>query len=390
MKIAVCLYKYFPFGGLARDFLNIMTICRDRGYEIDVYVLEWHGDIPKGFNVHVVSVNAWTNHGKVKKFINQITPKLQSGQYDLIFGFNKIPGLDLYYAADPCYLDRVKKQKNYFFYRLGQRFQFYARCERAVFGLDSQTVSLMISDVQRDLFKQNYATPDERLLMLPPGISLDRKRPENWENIRQASRKDLSISDRQFVLLMVGTGFKTKGVDRSIASLAALPSTLKKNTKLFIVGDGDAKSYIDQAKKLGVETQVEFLGGRKDIPQLLLAADLLLHPARKENTGTVILEAMVAGLPVIVSQVCGYAKHVSKSKAGIVVSAPFKSQEFEQNVADMLQTDKLQLWSDNGLKYAEMEDLYSMPEKAADIIEQQLQLKHAKQLRVILNMDVKE
>ncbi len=374
MKIAVCLYKYFPFGGLARDFVNIMTICRDRGYEIDVYVLEWHGDIPEGFNVHVISVSAWTNHGKVKKFINQVTPKLQSGQYDLIFGFNKTPGLDLYYAADPCYLDRVKNQKNYFFYRLGQRFQFYAQCERAVFGLDSQTVSLMISDVQRDLFKLNYATPDERLLLLPPGISMDRKRPKNWSEIRKKTRATLDIKENEFALLMVGTAFNTKGVDRSISAVAALPEKQRANSKLFIAGDGDLKSYMEQAKKLGVETHIEFLGGRKDIPELLLAADLLLHPARKENTGTVILEAMVAGLPVIVSQVCGYAKHVSKSKAGIVVSAPFKSQEFEQNLANMLQTEKLQQWSDNGLKYAETEDLYSMPEKAADIIEQQREL----------------
>ena len=119
MKIAVCLYKFFPFGGLARDFLNIMMICRDRGYEIDVYVLEWQGEIPEGFNVHVVSVKAWTNHDKVNKFINQITPEIKKGSYDLVVGFNKIPGLDVYYAADPCYLDRVKNQKSSFFYQLG-------------------------------------------------------------------------------------------------------------------------------------------------------------------------------------------------------------------------------------------------------------------------------
>ncbi|HIF61158.1 MAG TPA: hypothetical protein EYQ26_17000 [Rhodospirillales bacterium] len=56
MKIAVCLYKYFPFGGLARDFLRIMTICHQRGYEIDVYVMEWQGEIPAGFNVHIIPV----------------------------------------------------------------------------------------------------------------------------------------------------------------------------------------------------------------------------------------------------------------------------------------------------------------------------------------------
>ena len=143
------------------------------------------------------------------------------------------------------------------------------------------------------------------------------------------------------------------------------------------MGDGDSKSYLEQADKLGVKDKVEFLGGRKDIPQLLLAADLLLHPARKENTGTVILEAMVAGLPMIVSQACGYAKHVTKSNAGAMVTEPFSQADFNQKVVATMQDDSLQTWSDNGLAYAETEDLYSMPLKAADIIEQQLQLKQA-------------
>jgi UDP-glucose:(heptosyl)LPS alpha-1,3-glucosyltransferase len=376
MKIAVCLYKYFPFGGLARDFLSIMSICRDRGYEIDVYTMEWHGEFLEGFNIHVVETKAWTNHGKVKKFTTQIMPQLQKGNYDLIVGFNKIPGLDIYYAADPCYLDRVKNQKNYFLYRLGQRFQFFSQNEQAVFGQKSNTVSLMISDIQRDLFKLHYKTPDQRLLMLPPGISEDRKRPNDWQQLRQQHRLELSVQDDEFLLLMVGTGFKTKGVDRAVLALAALPEEVKRKTKLIVVGEGLAKPYLDLAKKHNIKTQVEFLGGRNDIPQLLLAADLLIHSARKENTGTVILEAIVAGLPVVATAACGYAKHVAKSNTGLVVAEPFNQAKFNQELSAIIQADKLQQWSENGLNYAASEDLYSMPEKAADIIEHAIQNKH--------------
>jgi UDP-glucose:(heptosyl)LPS alpha-1,3-glucosyltransferase len=376
MKIAVCLYKYFPFGGLARDFRNIMTICHDRGYDIDVYVMEWHGEFVEGFNIHVVETKAWTNHGKVRKFIKKITPQLQKGNYDLIVGFNKIPDLDIYYAADPCYLDRVKNQKNYFLYRLGQRFQFFAQNEQSVFGKESNTISLMISDIQRDLFKQHYKTPDQRLLMLPPGISEDRKRPNNWQQLRQQHRLELAVQDDEFLLLMVGTGFKTKGVDRAIMALASLPQDVKRKTKLIVAGEGLAKPYLDLAKKQNIETQVVFLGGRNDIPQLLLAADLLIHSARKENTGTVILEAIVAGLPVIATAACGYAKHVAKSNSGLVVAEPFNQTNLNQELSTILQTDKLQQWSENGLNYAATENLYSMPEKAADIIEHAIQNKH--------------
>ncbi|NQY25709.1 MAG: glycosyltransferase family 4 protein [Piscirickettsiaceae bacterium] len=368
MKLAVCLYKFFPFGGLARDFLRIMTICRSRGYEIDVFVMEWQGDIPDGFNVHVIPTRAWTNHGKVASFIAQVSPQLTENDYDLVIGFNKIPNLDLYYAADPCYLDRVKSQKYYFLHKLSRRFKFYASNERAVFGYQSTTVSLMISDVQQALFKKNYHTSDDRLLMLPPGIDPGRKRPDNWLKIRDEFRLKWLKNDEK-IILMVGTGFKTKGVDRAIRGLALVPKQQLKNIQLFIVGDGDPSSYLKLAKQLSVQDHVRFFGGRSDIPDFLFGADMLLHPARKDNTGTVILEAIVAGLPILVTDVCGYAKHVTKSETGLVVSSPFDIDAFGKQLTQMLQSDGSEKWSENGLAYAESEDLYSMPEKVADIID---------------------
>lgn len=374
MKLAVCLYKFFPFGGLARDFMRIMTICRDRGDEIDVYVMEWQGEIPAGFNVHIIPARGWTNHGKVAFYIKQVTSQLQSHHYDLLIGFNKIPELDLYYAADPCYIDRVSKQKNYFIQRFSRRLQFYAKCEQAVFSSESNTVALMISDVQRDLFKHYYAAPDERLIMLPPGIDKDRKRSDNWREIRQACRKEFSVKDDEIVLLMVGTGFITKGVDRAIAGLASLPDVLRQKIKLFILGEGNTKPYQKIARKLSVGEQVVFFGGRTDVPYFLLGADVLLHPARKDNTGTVILEAIVAGLPVLVTDVCGYAKHVSNADAGLIIPSPFNQRDFGLQLTAMLQSD-MKKWSDNGLEYADVEDLYSMPEKVAEIIENMVSVK---------------
>ncbi len=39
MKLAFALFKYFPYGGLQRDFIRIAGLCRDRGHEIHVYTL---------------------------------------------------------------------------------------------------------------------------------------------------------------------------------------------------------------------------------------------------------------------------------------------------------------------------------------------------------------
>jgi hypothetical protein len=68
MQIAFCLYKYFPYGGLQRDFLRIALACQARGHVIRVYTLEWRGDIPDGFEVLRVPVRALTNPRRYAKF----------------------------------------------------------------------------------------------------------------------------------------------------------------------------------------------------------------------------------------------------------------------------------------------------------------------------------
>ncbi|MCL4133063.1 UNVERIFIED_CONTAM: hypothetical protein GTU68_031446 [Idotea baltica] len=369
MKLAVCLYKLFPFGGLARDCVRILSLCYGKGAKIDLFVMECQGDIPAGFNVEVIKAKGLTNHSRVASYIAQIKPRIAKGNYDLVIGFNKMPGLDLYYAADPCYIDKVKKQSNYPVMRFSNRVKFYKQNERAVFGPESKTIGLMISDIERDKFKQHYATPEPRLVMLPPGIDPNRKRSDDWRVRRQQFRTQFGLSDNDIVMLMVGSGFKRKGVDRVLLALAALPEITRDKTKFFVLGEDAIPAFESQANKLGIADKVTFFGGRSDVPEFLLGSDLFLHPARKENTGTVILEALVAGLPAFVSGACGYAGHVIKSGAGLVSSEPFEQLAFNQQLASMMDKDKLKQWSEQALRYADSEDLYSMPEKVAAIIE---------------------
>ena len=167
----------------------------------------------------------------------------------------------------------------------------------------------------------------------------------------------------------IGSGFKTKGLDRSLKALAALPRELKKRTRLIAIGQDDPKPFLLQVKALGLSDQVQILKGRSDIPRFLLGADLLVHPAYNENTGTVLLEALVSGLPVLVSAVCGYAHYIAEAEAGRVVPAPFEQEMFNRMLAEMLADDAARAsWGANGLAFADTADLYSMPQRAADVI----------------------
>ncbi len=365
MKLAFCLFNYFPFGGLQRDFLRIAKECVRRGHSVDVYTMKWEGEKDNDLSITIIPTRGQQNHIRIQRYIENVLPRVQ--QHDLVVGFNKMPGLDVYYAADTCYQTKAR-QKHSFIYRLLPRYRQLVANEAAVFK-NQRTEVLLISPLQQHEFMHFYQTPGERFHLLPPGIAKDRIAPANAADIRQAMRLDWEIKNNEFLLLLVGSGFKTKGLDRALLAIAALPDELQQRVKLFVIGKDRTAIFERQAKRLGIQKNIAFLGGRNDIPAFLLAADLLVHPAYNENTGTVLLEALAAGLPVLTTDVCGYAHYIETAHAGRVSTSPFNQKHFNETLQNMLSFDQRSQWSQNGKQFALQNDLYSMPERAVDIIE---------------------
>lgn len=368
MGLAFFLFNYFPHGGLQRDFLRIALECQRRGHSITVYTLSWEGDVPPGFDVHIVSVHALSNHRRAKKFAACVQSAIGNRLSAMpVVGFNKMPGLDFYYAADGCYREKVWTQRPALC-RLSGRYRLYERFERAVFSAGSNTEILMISATQAPLFVKHYGTPPERMHFLPPNISRDRIAPENSAEIRAAFRKENGLDAGTKLVVQIGSGFVTKGVDRSIRALAALPETIRRETVFWVVGRDRKERFERLARKLGVADRVVFAGGRDDVSQILLGADLMMHPAYNENTGTTLLEAVAAGLPVICTQTCGFSGHIRTAECGCVIPEPFDQEELNRCFAGLLSGGMLPVLAKNALAYARSTDLYSMHEHAADII----------------------
>jgi UDP-glucose:(heptosyl)LPS alpha-1,3-glucosyltransferase len=204
---------------------------------------------------------------------------------------------------------------------------------------------------------------------LPPGISRDRRAPENADEIRADFRREFGLGDDDFLLLQIGSGFRTKGLDRSLKALAHLPPESGRRTRLIVIGQDAPAPFLRLARSLGVADRVDILSGRDDIPRFLLGADLLLHPAYNENTGTVLLEALVAGLPVLTTAVCGYAHYVEEAGGGWVVAEPFVQEALDDALERMLSDSRARgTWKANALRFAETADIHDNAERAADLI----------------------
>lgn len=370
MRFAFCLFKYFPYGGLQRDFLRIATECTSRGHDVHAFVSQWQGKQPPGIKVTVLKTWGWIfNHRQNKHYHHQLQHELGRTRFDCVVGFDRMPNLDIYYGADFCYIGRAVPRYGPW-YRIAPRYRHLHTFEKAVFGRNSKTLILSLSEREKSVYQQHYFTEEDRFRLLPPTLDSDRMPVPNRAIERDSMRAQLATMHDDHLLLFIGSGFKVKGLDRAITALANLPDTLRSKTRLAIVGEGDNRGrYTRRARRLGVLNQISFLGGRGDIPQLLSAGDLLVHPAYDENTGTVLLEAITAGLPVLATDVCGYAAHIKQADAGRVLASPFEQSLLDQTLAHMLTSPEREKWAQNGLAYGKP-GLYHMPETAVDLIEE--------------------
>lgn len=368
MRLAFCLFKFFPWGGLQRDFLRVAGMCRERGHEIDVFTMEWDGDQPEGIRVFQFPAWGLSNHAQCRRFASQVAAALARGNYDAVVGFNKMPGLDVYFGGDPCYMASFSRARQTLL-RWSDRYRTYCEFEEAVFGRNSHTKVLLLSEVERPKFEACYGTQRERFHVLPPGLVPERVAPPNAEEIRERTRRRHGLVPDDLLMMMVGSGFHTKGLDRSLKAIAHLPERLRRRARLFVVGRGKTGPFLRLARRLGIADRVHLLGGRHDVLPFLLAADLLLHPSYMENTGGVLIEAMAAGLPILASDVCGYRGHIERAQAGILVPSPFRQQTFEQLLEEMLTSPLREQWKRNGLDYVARTDVFSMHQRAVELIE---------------------
>jgi glycosyltransferase involved in cell wall biosynthesis len=118
------------------------------------------------------------------------------------------------------------------------------------------------------------------------------------------------------VLLAVARLTPQKGIDVAIRALATLPD----DTVLVVLGEGPKRAPLESlARELGISSRL-FLPGRvPDVAAWLRRATVLVHPARWEGFGLGVLEAMLAGLPVVASDVSSLPELVVDGETGILV-----------------------------------------------------------------------
>jgi glycosyltransferase involved in cell wall biosynthesis len=139
------------------------------------------------------------------------------------------------------------------------------------------------------------------------------------------------------VLLAVARLTDQKGIDVAIRALPALPE----DTVLVVLGEGPERPALLQlARALGVESRVFLLGRVPDVAAWLGRATVLVHPARWEGFGLGVLEAMLAGLPVVATNVSALPELVIDGETGVLVK-PDDAEALATGIARALDRPQL-------------------------------------------------
>jgi UDP-glucose:(heptosyl)LPS alpha-1,3-glucosyltransferase len=309
MKIGVIRQRYVAAGGAERYLDAIIRELLARGHKVHVFANRW-AVATTGFELHRVPMIRFTSFLRALTFALNARRVVRRANCDLVFSLERTLEQDVYRAGDGCHREWLRQRAKYISplrnatVRLNPFHATMLALERRTFSPRRTRTIIANSHRGKREIVEHYRFPADRIHVIHNGVDCDRFRPA----------KD-RVSEADFRLLFVGTGFERKGLAFCIRALALLPS----HVKLQVVGKGNIARYRQLARREGVLSRVDFLKSSHDVGSIYRNAHLLVHPAIYEPFANVCLEALASGLPVITSRINGASEVIEHGKSGAII-----------------------------------------------------------------------
>ena len=332
-KIAVVIPKYGLAGGAEQFASELTGKLRDRTQD-DFHVLanRWTPDpgAVRFEKIPIVSFPKWMTTVSFAWFVQN---QIRRGNFDLVHSHERIFAADLFTlhgVPHRYWVDEVRRKSMSLYDRatawVERKLVFEGGCRKFV----------AVSSLTRDIFLQEYQIDPEKVAIIHPGVELSGYERENKNNVRQAMRNALGIGKSDPVIIFASMNFEIKGLDNIIASLGRLQKQAS-SLKLVVAGKGNVKKYQKMAGEAGVAENIIFTGvlDREKLTDLYLAGDLYVMLSKFDTFGMVVLEAMAAGLPAMVSSRVGAKDVVVQGENGFVIENP-SDQDHVASVLKMM------------------------------------------------------
>ncbi|MFO7888761.1 MAG: glycosyltransferase family 4 protein [bacterium] len=183
-----------------------------------------------------------------------------------------------------------------------------------VFNLTSRVFP--VSDAVRIQYVSLFPRIKKKIITFYLGVL-----PNN--NLPTASRKALNIPDDQILIGTIGFNSRVKGLDVLFEALSILKHNHKFEDFILIqigidISDSINQKFINDAKEKSIDGNIKWMGIRNNVNEFLPGLDIYCQPSRSEALGLSVLEAGMAGLPVVGSKVGGIPEIVKDGENGFL------------------------------------------------------------------------
>lgn len=171
------------------------------------------------------------------------------------------------------------------------------------------------SQAVMDYYQESYSLP-ECTAVIPNGVEM----PDVSAKERRSVKNELNLSENNFVITTVARLVPQKDHETLLDGFAEFLDQIEDKPKptLLLCGGGPIKDDLQKlADKLGISSQVQFLGKRQNVFAILSITDVFVLPSKKEGMSNALLEAMASGCACIVSNISENTELIKDRKNGL-------------------------------------------------------------------------
>ncbi len=344
-KIAVISYHTCPLsdeknaevGGMNTYVLELSRALSQKGAVIDIYTRCVDKNSPAVVNlnpnlriIHLIAgppikIPKEKLIPYISQFLNSFYKftNTESSSYDLISAHYYLSGLIGLKLKKKLHLPLLMTfhtlalMKN-----LAEKLENYQRIGFESLLVKNSNKIIATSEADLEYIHALYDCPLRKISILTPGVDLKVFRPIE----KKLAKKSIKASLNHKLILFVGRIVPLKGID---VLLYAMKILVKRNPKLticlWIIGEEskESKRLVLLRKLLKIGALVKFVGkmDQRKLPNYYNASEVLVLPSQYESFGTVALEAMACGTPVITTDVAGISHLLDKKHSQLLTSA---------------------------------------------------------------------
>ena len=373
-KIAVIVPKYGLVGGGER-FVSEVTgrLARNENFEIHVFANRWvaNSDRIKFHKIPTIYFPRFLRPLFFAWFVQRMISRMN---FDLVHTHHWIFDADIFSlhgTPHASWIREVQKKRPSLFDRA------LSAVERRAMAGGGASCYLPVSPIAMEAFRHEYSMLPGRWQIVHPGVDVERFSMPDRTVCRADIRGRYGIGVSDILLLFVGMNFEVKGLDTIIAALAkARAACPEANIRLLVVGRGDESKYRKMAQSLGVAEAVTFAGKQIDgLERYYRAADIFIMLSKFDTFGMVVLEAMAASLPVIVSPNVGAKDLVEEGISGFILPEHQDADAAADRIVRLSHVAQREAMGAAAAQSASMHDWESLAEKIGKIYKLQFHTK---------------